>query len=97
LDRYFNTAAFVPNDPFTYGNAGRNILIGPGTVNFDFAIFKRFSITERVTTQFRFEGFNFFNTPHFGNPNLEVGNNNFGRITGAGRPRNLQFGLKFIF
>lgn len=97
MDRFFNTAAFVPNDPYTFGNAGRNILVGPGMVNFDFAVFKRFSITEGLAAQFHFEGFNFFNTPQFGNPNLEVGNRNFGQITSAGRPRDLQFGLKFIF
>ena len=97
LDRFFNTSAFVANDPFTYGNAGRNILFEPGLVNWDFAVFKKFTITERVTMQFRFESFNFTNTPDFGAPNAEVGNDLFGVITSAGRPRNLQLGLKFIF
>ena len=97
LDGFFNTSAFAPNDPYTYGNAGRNVLEDPGLVNFDFAAFKRFALTERFHMQFRFEAFNLFNTPHFGSPNAEVGNINFGRITGAGRPRNLQFGLKLLF
>lgn len=97
LDRFFNTAAFVPNAPYTYGNAGRNILRQPGMVNFDFAAFKRFPVTERFNVQFRFEAFNFFNTPRFGAPNAEVGNVNFGRITSAATPRNLQFGLKLIW
>jgi hypothetical protein len=97
LDRFFNTSAFVANAPFTYGNAARNVLEQPGRVNLDFATFKRFQITERVATQFRFEAFNFLNTPAFNNPNSEVGNVNFARITSAGRPRNLQFGLKVIF
>ena len=96
-ERWFNTDAFVRNNDFEYGNAGRNILLGPGLANWDFAVFKRFSVTERQSVQFRFESFNFTNTPLFGFPNSEVGNNNFGRITGAGRPRNLQFGLKYIF
>lgn len=97
LQRFFNTAAFVPNAPFTYGNAGRNILEQPGTVNFDFAAYKRFRVTEAVALQFRFEVFNLLNTPQFDPPNLEVGNDLFGRIDSAGRPRNLQFGLKLIF
>ncbi|MBM3727030.1 MAG: TonB-dependent receptor [Acidobacteria bacterium] len=97
LNRFFNTAAFAPNAPLTYGNAARNVLEQPGLVNFDFASFKRFALTERVNAQFRFEAFNLFNTPSFGAPSSEVGNVNFGRITTAGRARNLQFGLKIIF
>jgi hypothetical protein len=97
LQRFFNTSAFVRNDPFTYGNAGRNLMQTPGVVNFDFATFKRFVLTEKFALQFRFEAFNFFNTPAFGAPNSQVGNINFGQINSAGRPRNLQFGLKLIF
>ena len=95
--RWFNTDAFVANDQFTYGNAGRNILIGPGLTNWDFALYKRFNLSESKFFQFRFEAFNLTNTPSFGFRNSQVGSNNFGRITGAGRPRNLQFGLKFVF
>ena len=97
LDRFFDTSAFVKNAPYTYGNAGRNLMQTPGLVNVDFATFKRFAITEKVAMQFRFEAFNFFNTPSFDAPNTQVGNINFGRIVGAGRPRNLQFGLKVVF
>ena len=96
-ERWFNTDAFVPNNDYEYGNAGRNILIGPGVANWDFAVYKTFEFAEGDMLQFRFESFNFTNTPLFNFPNSEVGNNNFGRITSAGRPRNLQFGLKFIF
>ena len=35
IDRWYNTAAFVANAPYTYGNAARNTIQGPGTVNFD--------------------------------------------------------------
>ncbi|MBL8176621.1 MAG: TonB-dependent receptor [Bryobacterales bacterium] len=97
LDRFFNTAAFVPNAQFTYGNAARNLLEQPGLVNVDFASFKRFRLTERFQLQFRLEAFNLFNTPKFDAPSSEVGNVNFGRITAAGRSRNLQFGLKLLF
>jgi hypothetical protein len=96
-DRWFNTDAFVPNNPFEYGNAGRNILIGPGVANWDFAAYKVFTLTEHTALQFRFEAFNFTNTPHFGLPSTQVDGDNFGKITDAGRPRNLQLGLKFVF
>lgn len=95
--RWFNTDAFAANADYTFGNAGRNIVLGPGLTNWDFAVYKRFELLEGHSLQFRFESFNFTNTPEFGFPNSEVGNNNFGRITSAGRPRNLQFGLKYIF
>jgi hypothetical protein len=97
LGRWFNTTAFVPNAAYTYGNAGRNILVGPGSVNFDLAIYKAFRIADRKSLQFRAEAFNALNTPQFGDPNAAVGNVNHGKISSAGPPRILQFGLKFIF
>jgi hypothetical protein len=50
------------------GTSGFNSLRGPGTVNWDFGLFREFSITERFKLQFRMESFNFTNTPHFQNP-----------------------------
>jgi len=97
LDRWFNTAAFAPNAPFTFGNAGRNLLEGPGEVNFDFALYKSFAVREHMRLQFRAEAFNATNTPLFGVPNAQVGNAVFGQIGGASRPRNFQLGLKLVF
>lgn len=97
IERWFNADAFVRNDPFTFGNAGRNIIIDPGRVNLDLAAYKQLQLTDGVRMQLRFEAFNATNTPHFGAPNTVLGNPNFGTITSAGRPRNLQFGLKLIF
>jgi len=97
LDRYFNTQAFAPNEPFSFGNAGRNILTGPSSNNVDLAAFKRFQITEDIVAQFRFEAFNAVNIPNFGIPGNVVNTPTFGEITNARRPRNLQFGLKLIW
>jgi len=97
LDEWFDTSAFVKNDPYTFGNAARNLIEGPGLANIDFALYKTFQLGERFRLQFRAEAFNVTNTPHFGSPNAQVGNASFGKISNAGRPRNLQFGLKFIF
>ncbi len=52
----------------TYGNLGRNTLIGPGLVNFDFSIIKDTSLSETVTLQFRSEFFNLFNRANFATP-----------------------------
>jgi len=97
LQRFFNTAAFVPNTQFQYGNTGRNVLLGPGRMNFDFSAYKAFTITERINMQFRFEALDFTNTPLFGFPVAQVGNRNFGVISSADTPRNLQLGLKLQF
>ncbi len=97
IARWFNTAAFRVNAPNTFGNAGRNIVEGPGQVDITFGLFKNFNLTERYRLQFRSEFFNLFNHVNLGNPNTNVSSGNFGRITGAGAPRVIQFALKFIF
>jgi hypothetical protein len=94
---WFNTAAFVANAPYTYGNAGRNIIRAPGLVNLDLALHKSFRITERVSAQIRVESFNATNTPALGAPNTVLGNALFGQITSAGSARDNQLGLKVLF
>jgi len=91
-------ALSLPPAQFTYGNAGRNILYGPGRVNFDFSLFKDFRITESLKIQFRTEFFNLFNTPQFDLPNATIGSGPAGTITSiVGIPRQIQFGLKLVF
>jgi outer membrane receptor protein involved in Fe transport len=98
VDRWFDTTAFATPAPFTYGNSGRNILYGPGRVNFDFSLFKAFDITKGSRLQFRAECFNLFNTAQFDLPNAAIGAANAGTITAiVGTPRQIQFGLKVIF
>ncbi|MBM3774112.1 MAG: hypothetical protein FJW37_03025 [Acidobacteria bacterium] len=86
------------------GNTGRNILTGPGFVNLDFSVFRRFTITERFRLELRGESFNLSNTPHFGNPNMGFGSASFGEISGADNDftdpasrRQIQLGLKLTF
>ena len=94
---WWNPDAFSPNELYTFGDAGKGILRGPGRAVWDFSAYKQFRFTEKYTAQFRLEAFNFTNTPQFNFPNVQVGNRAYGIISGAGRPRNLQIGLKFIF
>ena len=97
IDRWFDVSAFQVQPNYTYGNSGRNILNGPGLTNIDFLLGKTFAITERIRLQFRAESFNLTNTPAFGNPAANISAAGVGRITIAGEPRRVQFGLKFIF
>ncbi|MCZ2154589.1 MAG: carboxypeptidase regulatory-like domain-containing protein [Bryobacterales bacterium] len=97
ITRWFDTSKFTPNAVGTFGNTGRNVLRGPRMFNTDFSVMKDTRMTERATIQFRAEMFNLFNNVNFGGPNTNQSNSNFGRITSAGDPRILQFGLKILF
>jgi hypothetical protein len=94
------------------GSIGRNQFYGPGLVDFDLAFSKKTKITERFGLEFRAEGYNIFNHPHFTNPgadssslgNLVAAGPLFGVITSTvGRPdgttsaRQMQVALKLTF
>jgi hypothetical protein len=104
---FFNTCAFADPTVFgTFGNVARNSVQGPGYQIWDFSIFKNFTITERTRLEFRAEFFNVWNhanlqfaksgpqnsinTTTFGTPE-------FGFLTAARDPRQVQFALKFSF
>ena len=98
VSRWFDTSAFTSPPAFTYGDAGRNILDGPGRKNVDFSVFKDFRITEDTRVQFRAEFFNLTNTPQFDLPNATIGSGPAGTISSIiGIPRQIQFGLKVAF
>lgn len=75
-DRRFvlNAAAFAVPAPGTFGNLGRGALHGPGLSQFDLTLHKRFAVTERVNSEFRFEVYNLFNRANFANPVVRLNN-----------------------
>ena len=103
--RYFDPAAFIQPLPGTYGNAGRNILQGPGVTETDISLTKKFSLTDRLNLQFRSEFFNVFNHTNLNTPNPVV----YASATGGPSPtagvitststtsRQIQFGLKLLW
>jgi hypothetical protein len=98
IDRWFDTAFLQAPAPGVFGNAGRNIIRGPGRKNLDIMVSRNFRMPwEDHTLQFRFESFNFTNTPAFGQPNTSLGTPNAGLISEADEPRRIQFALKYIF
>jgi len=98
ISHWFDPTAFGTPAPYTYGNAGRDILFGPGRVNFDFSLFKDFPIHEAMKIQFRAESFNVFNTPQFGLPNASIGNAQAPVISSiVGNPRQMQLALRLQF
>ena len=98
LQNWFDASAFSTPAPYTYGNAGRDILFGPGRTNLDLSLFKYFIIREQMRFELRAEAFNILNHPQFGLPNPNIGNAQAGQITSTvGNPRQLQMGLRFQF
>jgi hypothetical protein len=94
---YLSRAAFATQPAGTYGDLGRNVLIAPGTINFDFAFSRIFQYKDRYQLEARAEAFNAINHPNFSSPNGNLSNSKFGEITGAADPRILQFALKLYF
>ncbi len=104
-NQYFNPNAFTTPANGTYGNVGRDTLIGPGIAELDFSALKRTAISERVSLQFRAEFFNILNRANFGIPNAVV----FSSATSGVSPtagvitatsttsRQVQLGLKLIW
>jgi hypothetical protein len=74
------------------------MLTGPGFWNADLAFSRNIGIAQGRRVELRVEAFNLFNHVNWGNPNVQVGNANFGRITTtAGDPRIMQFAMKYAF
>jgi len=100
-DYWFDTTAFVdPTRYFgkpTFGNIGRYISSGPDFFNLDAALFRNIRITEKINLQLRTDWFSATNTPHFSNPDVTLGDANFGRVTGAGGARAIDLGAKLTF
>jgi hypothetical protein len=106
---YFNTASFQSvTTAATFGNAGRNILRGPGYFDVDANLKRDFKIREYLTFQFEAQAVGVTNTPHFANPDSNITDANFGKVTsetaaanaslgGSGGERQWWFGGKFIF
>ncbi|MBC8167127.1 MAG: TonB-dependent receptor [Bryobacteraceae bacterium] len=101
--RVLNSSAFViptavdPATGFIAGNLSKSALTGPPSVNWNLAVHRNFSLLERGLLQFRAEMFNAFNQVNYSNPVNSMANPNFGRIIGAGAPREIQLAVKLNF
>lgn len=110
INQWFDTTAFVRSKcdgcagegvymgPKGYGNAGVSLFDGPAQKTWDFACFKEFRFKESHRIQFRYEAFNFLNTPQFAAPSRSLGAADFGRINSTViNNREMQLGLKYLF
>jgi len=104
---WFDTSVFQdPTKLFgkpTFGNVGRYILSGPNFFNLDSSLAKNFRLTERFNFQFRTDWFSATNTAQFANPDVTLGDANFGHVTStttsssSGGARNIYFGGRLTF
>ena len=95
--RWFDTTAFALPPFGSFGNAGRNILSGPGYQSANVSLMKNARIAERANLQIRVEAFNLLNRTNLGLPDNFFGSPTFGSIQSAQSPRRVQFGAKILF
>jgi hypothetical protein len=95
--QWINVSAFQLAPAGTFGNEGRNGIIGPGLTNLDVSLSRVFKVTEKIAIQFRAESFNVANHPNFDQPSQTFGVAGFGSIPIAEAPRQIQFGAKIKF
>jgi hypothetical protein len=96
-ERWFNTAAFAVPPRGSFGDAGRNILEGPGYANVNAALAKRVPLTGRAHLDVRLEAFNLLNRVNYDGPDPYVGSPTFGQVLSAGSPRRMQLGGRLVF
>ncbi len=81
--------------PFSVpGNEGRNVITGPGFVEWDLSLERHVRLNERANLVFRGDFFNLTNRPNFDRPGLIFGTPNFSRISSAENARQIQFALR---
>ena len=107
LGEWFNPAAYANPAPGTFGNSGRNSLIGPTFFNADFSIGKSFRLPrEGMRLEIRADMYDVFNHTNFANPDANVGytsngvlaDTTAGTITSpVGGQRIIQVGARFSF
>jgi outer membrane receptor protein involved in Fe transport len=98
VEQWYNPAAFTQVPSGMFGNAGRNILRGPGWVTFDMSVQRRLNLTNRVNATLRLDAFNVFNRANFGLPDTNIASATAGVIsTLAGDPRVMQLSVRLGF
>ena len=97
--QWFDPAAYATPAEFTFGNAGRNSLVGPGTRTADLYLRKEFKLRGRGRLEVRIEAFNAFNHPNFGLPDNYIDDGEAaGTITSTAlAQRQIQLGARLGF
>ena len=91
------TALLVNPGPAQIGNMGIRRIEGPGRLDFDLNLLKKVAIDETREFELRVDVVNVLNHPVFGNPNVDINSNSFGRINSAGDGRRFTLGARINF
>ncbi len=94
---WFDTSKFSQPSGPALGNMGKNVYAGPGSATFDAAMSRTFRLYKSVNLQFRVDAFDVLNHPVFNNPDTNLTDSNFGKVTGAGASRALQLSATLNF
>lgn len=95
--QFFNTSAFAAPLAGQFGNAGRNAIQGPGSVNLDLGINKNIPIKDSRAVTFRVQISNFLNHANYSGIDTAVNSPSFGRVTSIGSMRRISFNTQFRF
>ena len=102
---FFNPSAFAEPAVGTIGNAGSNVMYGPGYINWDMTLGRRIPIKETRAIELKVEAFNVFNHVQFTGVNAGYifnaqgvnTNSNIGALTGERGPRVVALELRAHF
>jgi hypothetical protein len=97
IGHWFNTAAYTAAPAGRFGTAGTGTVVGPGLALLDASLGKNFALAERFVLKFQADFFNALNRTNFSTLNTNVSNSNFGTISSANPPRQVQLSLKLSF
>jgi hypothetical protein len=98
-----SASTLAPNCPAAtaataaFGNLGRDAVYGPGSINWDMNVTRRFAFTERWKLDMRADFFNILNHANWNNPSSSITSSTFGLVTGFSGPRIVQMALKLFF
>jgi hypothetical protein len=97
LYRWFDTDAFRQPAPLLFGNQGVNIVRADGRLSLNGSLLRDFPVNDRMRFQIRAEAFNALNHGNFGLPGQVLGNADFGIVSSAFAPRQMQLGLRLTY
>jgi hypothetical protein len=97
IKHWFNTAAFVPPATGTYGNAGRNTVIGPGSWLFNLVLAKNIPLRNSMGLEMRAEADNVLNHPNYSGIDTTVDSPTYGQVTSVASMRKMILSLHYRF